>query len=138
MQTMTQQIAGSMGLKEGQVAAVLELLEGGATIPFIARYRKEVTGRLDEDQLRRIQQVHAYTLGLQARKESVRELIGEKGLMTPELDTALKEAKTLAEVEELYRPFKEKRKNQSNTGDCRRSRTAGRQDPGAGPALPGG
>lgn len=55
MQTMTQQIAGSMGLKEGQVAAVLELLEGGATIPFIARYRKEVTGRLDEDQLRRIQ-----------------------------------------------------------------------------------
>ncbi len=107
---MTQQIAGSMGLKEGQVAAVLELLEGGATIPFIARYRKEVTGRLDEDQLRRIQQVHAYTLGLQARKESVRELIGEKGLMTPELDTALKEAKTLAEVEELYRPFKEKRK----------------------------
>ncbi|WP_300957475.1 Tex-like N-terminal domain-containing protein [Faecalibaculum rodentium] len=106
---MTQQIAGSMGLKEGQVAAVLELLEGGATIPFIARYRKEVTGRLDEDQLRRIQQVHAYTLGLQARKESVRELIGEKGLMTPELDTALKEAKTLAEVEELYRPFKEKR-----------------------------
>ncbi len=91
------------------MAAVLELLEGGATIPFIARYRKEVTGRLDEDQLRRIQQVHAYTLGLQARKESVRELIGEKGLMTPELDTALKEAKTLAEVEELYRPFKEKR-----------------------------
>ena len=92
------------------MAAVLELLEGGATIPFIARYRKEVTGRLDEDQLRRIQQVHAYTLGLQARKESVRELIGEKGLMTPELDTALKEAKTLAEVEELYRAFKEKRK----------------------------
>lgn len=110
---MTQQIAGSMGLKEGQVAAVLELLEGGATIPFIARYRKEVTGRLDEDQLRRIQQVHAYTLGLQARKESVRELIGEKGLMTPELDTALKEAKTLAEVEELYRPFKEKRKTKA-------------------------
>ena len=113
MQTITQQIAGSMGLKEGQVAAVLELLEGGATIPFIARYRKEVTGRLDEDQIRKIEQVHAYALGLQERRESVKKLIDEKGLLTPELAASLDQAQTLAQVEELYRPYKEKRKTKA-------------------------
>lgn len=110
---MTEQIARSMGLKEQQVASVLQLLQEGATIPFIARYRKEMTGRLDEDQIRQIEQVHAYQKNLNERRETVTELIREKGLLSDEVKLALEKAETLAALEDVYRPFKEKRKTKA-------------------------
>lgn len=102
-----------MGLKEEQVDTVLKLLDEGATIPFIARYRKEMTGRLDEDQIREIGQVHAYQLNLTERREAVSRLIEEKGMLDDNVKAALEAADTLAAVEDVYRPFKEKRKTKA-------------------------
>lgn len=106
-------IASDLNVKDSQVASALKLLSEGATIPFIARYRKEVTGALDEEQLRKINEVYAYEVNLLERKESVIKLIDEKGLLTDELKEKISNAEKLVEVEDLYRPFKEKKKTKA-------------------------
>ena len=106
-------IASDLNVKDSQVASAIKLLSEGATIPFIARYRKEVTGALDEEQLRKINEVYAYEVNLLERKESVIKLIDEKGLLTDELKEKILNAEKLVEVEDLYRPFKEKKKTKA-------------------------
>ena len=107
-------IANNLNVKKSQVESALKLLSDGATIPFIARYRKEVTGALDEEQLRKINEVYAYEINLLDRKESVIKLIEEKGLLTDELKEKILNAEKLVEVEDLYRPFKEKKKTKAS------------------------
>ena len=106
-------ISKDLNVKEGQVEKTLKLLEEGNTIPFIARYRKEVTGNLDEEQIRKINEVYEYEVNLLKRKEDVIRLIDEKGLLTDELKTNIMKASKLVEVEDLYRPFKEKKKTKA-------------------------
>ncbi|MDE6656724.1 MAG: RNA-binding transcriptional accessory protein [Anaeroplasmataceae bacterium] len=108
-------IAKELKVKEEQVKAVLELLENDATVAFIARYRKEVTGGLDEEQIRVIDDEYQYGLSLQKRKDDVIRLIEEKGLMTEELKEEILKASKLIEVEDLYRPYKEKKKTKATT-----------------------
>ncbi|MDE6661601.1 MAG: RNA-binding transcriptional accessory protein [Anaeroplasmataceae bacterium] len=108
-------IAQELKVKEEQVKAVLELLENDATVAFIARYRKEVTGGLDEEQIRVIDDEYQYGLSLQKRKDDVIRLIEEKGLMTDELKEEILKASKLIEVEDLYRPYKEKKKTKATT-----------------------
>lgn len=107
------QIAESLGIKEKQVITVVELLNQDNTIPFIARYRKEVTGGLNEDQIQAIHTEWEYQNNLFKRKEDVCRLIDEKGMLTPELKEQIINATKLVEVEDLYRPFKEKKKTKA-------------------------
>ena len=111
---MIRQIAAELGLKTGQVRAVAELLDGGNTIPFIARYRKEMTGELDENQLRAIEERRGYLRQLEARKSEVLRLIDEQGKLTDELRDAIGRAEKLQEVEDLYRPYRQKRKTRAS------------------------
>ena len=106
-------ISKDLNVKDVQVEKTLKLLEEGNTIPFIARYRKEVTGNLDEEQIRKINEVYEYEVNLLKRKEDVIRLIDEKGLLTDELRTNIMKASKLVEVEDLYRPFKEKKKTKA-------------------------
>ncbi len=106
-------ISNDLNTKEIQVEKTLKLLEEGNTIPFIARYRKEVTGNLDEEQIRKINEVYEYEVNLLKRKEDVIRLIDEKGLLTDELKSDIMKASKLVEVEDLYRPFKEKKKTKA-------------------------
>ena len=106
-------ISKDLNVKEVQVEKTLKLLEEGNTIPFIARYRKEVTGNLDEEQIRKINEVYEYEVNLLKRKEDVIRLIDEKGLLTDELKVNIMKANKLVEVEDLYRPFKEKKKTKA-------------------------
>lgn len=106
-------IALKLNIKESQVIAVLNLLQEEATVPFIARYRKEATGGLTEDQIRAIDEDYQYALNLEKRKEDVIRLIDEKGLLTEELQNQINSATKLIEVEDLYRPFKEKKKTKA-------------------------
>lgn len=100
-------------IKERQIEEVLKMLDEGNTIPFIARYRKEVTGGLDEEQIQAIHQEWSYSVNLQERKEAVIRLIAEKDMLTPELEKQINDATKLVEVEDLYRPFKEKKKTKA-------------------------
>ena len=96
-------------VSEKQINVVLGLLEEGNTIPFIARYRKEQTGGLDEEEINEIYQLWSYEKNLLERKEDVIRLIDERGMLTDELKLSILNATKLVEVEDLYRPFKEKR-----------------------------
>ena len=107
------QIALELNVKENQVINTLKLLEEGNTIPFIARYRKEVTGNLDEVQIKVISDNYEYQVNLLKRKEDVIRLIDEKGLLTEELQNEILKAEKLVEVEDLYRPYKEKKKTKA-------------------------
>ena len=107
------QISNDLNIKEKSVEVVLEMLCEGATIPFIARYRKMQTGALDEEQIRSINEVYEYQVNLLKRKEDVIRLIEEKDLMTDELREKIMNATKLVEVEDLYRPFKEKKKTKA-------------------------
>ena len=106
-------IATELNIKESQIEKTLKLLEEGNTIPFIARYRKEATGNLDEEQIRKINEVYEYGVNLLKRKEDVIRLIDEKGLLTDELKDQIMVASKLVEVEDLYRPYKEKKKTKA-------------------------
>lgn len=108
------QLANYLNVKESQIKSVLNLLEDGCTIPFIARYRKEATGSLDEEQIRVIENQYAYLMNLLKRKEDVIRLIDEKGLLTEELQRNIMACNKLTEVEDLYRPFKEKKKTKAS------------------------
>lgn len=107
------EIAKELDIKVKQVETVLKLLEDGNTIPFIARYRKEATGAMDEEQIRKIDEVYQYQVSLAKRKEDVIRLIDEKGLLTDELKDSINKCTKLVEVEDLYRPFKEKKKTKA-------------------------
>ena len=107
------EIALELNISIKQVETVLKLLEEGNTIPFIARYRKEATGALDEEAIRKIGEVYEYQVNLAKRKEDVIRLIDEKGLLTEELKNEIMKASKLVEVEDLYRPFKEKKKTKA-------------------------
>ena len=110
---LIKQISNELNIKVSQIEATLKLLQEGATIPFIARYRKEATGALDEEQIRKISEVYEYQENLLKRKEDVIRLIDEKGLLTEELKNSIMLASKLVEVEDLYRPFKEKKKTKA-------------------------
>ena len=103
-------VSNKIDIKEKQIIAVINLLSEGSTIPFIARYRKEATGNLNEEELRLIETEYNYILNLEQRKEDVKRLIAEKGMLTDELIKAINECNKLSEVEDIYTPFKEKRK----------------------------
>lgn len=113
--TIIETIAKNLNIKIEQVKAVLELLESDHTVAFIARYRKEVTGGLDEEQIRVIDDEYQYGLSLQKRKDDVIRLIEEKGLLTEELREQIISAQKLIDVEDLYRPYKEKKKTKATT-----------------------
>jgi len=102
-----------LNIKESQVRNVLKLLSEDNTIPFIARYRKEMTGNLNEDEIRSINEVYEYEVNLLKRKEDVIRLIDEKGLLTEELKKDIMACNKLVSVEDLYRPFKEKKKTKA-------------------------
>ena len=109
-----EEISKELKITIKQVEVVLKLLEEGNTIPFIARYRKEVTGALDEEKIRKIEEVYSYQVNLLKRKEDVIRLIDEKGLLTDELKLSIMNASKLVEVEDLYRPYKEKKKTKAS------------------------
>lgn len=112
-EVIIEEIAQEQGITKKQVETVLELLKEGNTIPFIARYRKEKTNALDEEQIRKINEVYEYQLNLLARKEDVIRLIDEKQMLTEELRENIMKCSRLVEVEDLYRPFKEKKKTKA-------------------------
>ena len=107
------ELASILNIKEKQVDAVLKLLSENCTIPFIARYRKEATGGLDEEQISVIEEQYKYLCNLEKRKEDVIRLIKEKDLLTDELEKSILACEKLIEVEDLYRPFKEKKKTKA-------------------------
>ena len=102
-----------LSIKETQITSVLKLLEEGATIPFIARYRKDVTGALDEESIRSVEEKYQYQVNLEKRKEDITRLIDEKGLLTDEIKESIAKATKLVELEDIYRPFKEKKKTKA-------------------------
>ena len=107
------EIAENLSITEKQVETVLSLLSEGNTIPFIARYRKEATGALDEETIRSISEVYEYQMNLLKRKEDVIRLIDEKGMLTDELKNSILACSKLVEVEDIYRPYKEKKKTKA-------------------------
>ncbi|MGM0438491.1 MAG: Tex family protein [Bacillota bacterium] len=113
MQDIISRIAKNNNFKENQVKAAVELLDDGNTIPFIARYRKEMTGKLDEEELRVIDERLDYIRNLNKRKEEVIRLIDEQDKLTEELEEKVKQAEILQEVEDLYRPYKQKRQTRA-------------------------
>ena len=106
-------ISKDLDISDKQATTVLNLLSEGNTIPFIARYRKEATGALDEESIRSINEVYEYQVNLLKRKEDVIRLIDEKGLLTDELKNSIMNCIKLVEVEDLYRPYKEKKKTKA-------------------------
>ena len=107
------EIAANLSIQKKQVETVLSLLSEGNTIPFIARYRKEATGALDEEVIRSISEVYEYQMNLLKRKEDVIRLIDEKGMLTEELKNSILACSKLVEVEDIYRPYKEKKKTKA-------------------------
>ena len=106
--------ANEMGLKVVQVESTMNLYDEGATVPFIARYRKEVTGNLDEEKIRELIEKVSYYRNLEKRKEEVLRLIEEQGKLTEELKTSIINAVKLQEVEDLYLPYKKKKKTKAD------------------------
>ncbi|MFV9511762.1 Tex family protein [Tepidibacillus sp. LV47] len=111
---IVEKVAKELQLEEQQVIQVLQLLDDGNTIPFIARYRKERTGGLDEEKLRQIEERANYLKALHDRKQEVLRLIAEQGKLTEELKKEIEQATKLQQVEDLYRPFKPKRKTRAS------------------------
>ena len=107
-------ISEELSVKEKQVAAAVELLDAGNTVPFIARYRKEATGGLDDEALRRLSERLTYLRNLEKRKEEVRTLIAAQGQLTDEIDAAIDAAQTVTETDDIYRPFRPKRKTRAS------------------------
>ena len=110
MQSIAIRIANELNVKETQVAAAVALLDDGATVPFISRYRKEATGGLDDTQMRNLQERLGYLRELEDRRKSILSSIEEQGKLTPQLSLAIKQAKTKTRLEDLYLPYKVKRR----------------------------
>ena len=113
MDKIIQTIAGEFNIRPAQVENTVKLIDEGNTIPFIARYRKEVTGNLSDEILRDLNDRLTYLRNLEKRKEEVIKSIDEQGKLTDELLIAIGTAKTLAEVEDLYRPYKQKKRTRA-------------------------
>ncbi len=113
METMIQTLARELGQKEGYVANVVQLLDEGNTIPFIARYRKELHGTMDDTTLRTLFDRLTYLRNVDTRRQEVRSSVENQGKLTEELAAAIDKAATLAEVEDLYRPYKQKRRTRA-------------------------
>ena len=112
-------IAKSLNISEKQVVNTLDLLEQGNTVPFIARYRKEVTNGLDEEQIRVIQENYAYQLNLKKRKEDVARLIEQQGKLTEEIKKQIEACEKLSQVEDIYRPYQQKRKTRATDAQAK-------------------
>ena len=110
---ITQQIAQELNIKPYQVENTIKLIDEGNTIPFIARYRKEATGNLSDEQLRDLGERLTYLRNLENRKEEITRLIDEQGKLTDELKLAIESAKTLSELEDIYRPYKQKKRTRA-------------------------
>ena len=110
---LIQTVSKAVQVKVENVNQVISLLNEGNTVPFIARYRKEQTGGLDEVQIKDIQDAYEYGLQLNSRKEEVIRLIDEQGKLTPELQDEITKATKLQKVEDLYRPYKQKRRTRA-------------------------
>lgn len=102
-----------LGIRRGQVETTIKLIDEGNTIPFIARYRKEMTGSLDDETLRNFHERLLYLRNLEDRKEAIKKNIEEQGKLTKELAKQIEEAKTLVAVEDLYRPYKQKKRTRA-------------------------
>ncbi|GEP11913.1 Tex family protein [Methylobacterium gnaphalii] len=113
MKSVTLLIAEELGVREAQVAAAVELLDGGATVPFIARYRKEATGLLDDAQLRTLEERLGYLRELQDRRKAILDSIGSQDKLTPELAAAIAAADTKARLEDIYLPYRPKRRTKA-------------------------
>ncbi|PIE37578.1 MAG: RNA-binding transcriptional accessory protein [Gammaproteobacteria bacterium] len=111
--SITQRIADELAVKESQINAAVALLDEGATVPFIARYRKEVTGALDDTQMRTIEERLGYLRDLEARRETILASIDEQGKMTDQLKADILAAETRARLEDLYLPYKPKRRTKA-------------------------
>src|SRR5690606_28712340 len=105
--------AEELSVKESQVSAAVALLDEGSTVPFISRYRKEVTGGLDDTQLRTLEERLGYLRELEDRRAVVLKSVEEQGKLTPELEKALREADTKTRLEDLYLPYKPKRRTKA-------------------------
>jgi len=112
-ETLLKKIETELNVKVKQIKAVLQLISEGGTVPFIARYRKEATGGLDEEQIRAIYQEWEYGQKLAERKQDIMRLIEEKGKLTPKLKEEIVNATKLSELEDIYRPYKEKKKTRA-------------------------
>ena len=119
MDKIIQTIAGELNVKYSQVEAAVKLIDEGNTIPFIARYRKEVTGGLSDEQLRKLGERLNYLRNLETRKEEVIKIIDEQGKLTDEIMQSIAVAKTLAEVEDIYRPYKQKKKTRATVAKAK-------------------
>src|SRR5215510_986482 len=115
MHSINQRIASELGVGAGQVAAAIGLLDEGATVPFIARYRKEKTGSLDDTKLRTIEARLAYLRELEDRRAAVLKSIGQQGKLTPELAALINAAAAKVELEDLYAPYRPKRRSKAQT-----------------------
>ena len=109
-QSITHRIAQELGVREPQVTAAVQLLDDGATVPFVARYRKEATGGLDDTQLRELEERLRYLRELEDRRETVLRTIEEQGKLTEELEATIRAAETKTRLEDLYAPYKPKRR----------------------------
>ena len=113
VQSIEQRVAGELGVREGQVKAAVDLLDGGATVPFIARYRKEATGTLDDAQLRTLEERLRYLRELEERRAAILESVREQGKLDDELEARIREAETKARLEDIYLPYKPKRRTKA-------------------------
>ena len=111
--SIDRRIAGELGVREGQVRAAVELLDGGATVPFIARYRKEATGMLDDAQLRKLEERLGYLRELEERRAAVLESVRAQGKLDAALETRIMAADSKARLEDIYLPYKPKRRNKA-------------------------
>ena len=116
---ITKTIANELNIRENQVEATIKLIDEGNTIPFIARYRKEATGGLSDETLRLLEERLNYLNNLEARKLEVKTSIENQGKLTDEIVIALAGAKTLADVEDIYRPYKQKKKTRATVAKAK-------------------
>src|ERR1700761_6242169 len=111
--SINQRIAEELGVREQQVEATVALLDGGATVPFVARYRKEITGALDDAQLRTLEERLNYLRELEARRAAILELVREQGKLDAALEAAIMAADSKGRLEDIYLPFKPKRRTKA-------------------------
>ncbi len=110
---LTEQLSSRLNIPANQISATLKLIDEGATIPFIARYRKEATGGLDDTQLRNLAEQLEYCTALEQRRTTILEQIRSQNRLTPDLERALQQADSKARLEDLYLPYKPKRRNKA-------------------------
>ena len=122
MNNIIQEIARELNIKPKQVENTVELIDAGNTIPFIARYRKEVTGGLSDETLRNLGERLNYLRNLEQRKQEVKKSIETQGKLTDEIEKDLENAVTLAEVEDIYRPYKQKKRTRATIAKEKRVR----------------